>query len=50
MAFKGAMLFFDEPSVTATEHILMAAVVAEGTTTLLNVACEPHVQDLAQLC
>jgi UDP-N-acetylglucosamine 1-carboxyvinyltransferase len=45
--FRGAMLFFDEPSVTATEHILMAAVVAEGTTTLLNAASEPHVQDLA---
>jgi len=47
--FGGAMLFFDEPSVTATEHILMAAVVAEGTTTLLNAASEPHVQDLARL-
>ncbi len=44
-----AMLFFDEPSVTATEHILMAAVVAEGTTTLLNAASEPHVQDLGRL-
>jgi UDP-N-acetylglucosamine 1-carboxyvinyltransferase len=47
--FKGAMLFFDEPSVTATEHILMAAVVAKGTTTLLNAASEPHVQDLARM-
>jgi UDP-N-acetylglucosamine 1-carboxyvinyltransferase len=47
--FQGAMLFFDEPSVTATEHILMAAVVAEGTTTILNAASEPHVQDLARL-
>jgi UDP-N-acetylglucosamine 1-carboxyvinyltransferase len=47
--FRGAMLFFDEPSVTATEHILMAAVVAEGTTTLLNAASEPHVQDLARM-
>jgi UDP-N-acetylglucosamine 1-carboxyvinyltransferase len=47
--FQSAMLFFDEPSVTATEHILMAAVVAEGTTTLLNAASEPHVQDLAHL-
>ena len=44
-----AMLFFDEPSVTATEHILMAAVVAEGQTTLLNAASEPHVQDLCRL-
>ena len=47
--FKAAMLFFDEASVTATEHILMAAVLADGTTTLLNSAGEPHVQDLAQL-
>jgi UDP-N-acetylglucosamine 1-carboxyvinyltransferase len=44
-----AMLFFDEPSVTATEHILMAAVVAEGKTTLLNSASEPHVQDLGRM-
>jgi len=47
--FTGAVLFFDEASVTATEHILMAAVVAHGTTTLLNAASEPHVQDLARL-
>ena len=47
--FRGAILFFDEPSVTATEHILMAAVVAEGTTVLRNAASEPHVQDLARL-
>ncbi len=46
---QSAMLFFDEPSVTATEHILMAAVIAEGTTTLLNAASEPHVQDLARM-
>jgi len=44
---KGAILFFDEASVTATEHLMMAAVLAEGTTTLLNAASEPHVQDLA---
>ncbi len=46
---SGAMLFFDQASVTATEHILMAAVMAEGTTTLLNAASEPHVQDLARM-
>ncbi|MDG2333521.1 MAG: UDP-N-acetylglucosamine 1-carboxyvinyltransferase [Myxococcota bacterium] len=46
---SSAMLFFDEPSVTATEHIMMAAVVAEGTTTLLNAASEPHVQDLGRM-
>ncbi|MFK7896053.1 MAG: UDP-N-acetylglucosamine 1-carboxyvinyltransferase [Myxococcota bacterium] len=46
---KGAMLFFDEASVTATEHILMAAALADGTTTILNAASEPHVMDLATL-
>ena len=45
--FKGQDLFFDEASVTATEHILMAAVVAEGTTIIRNAASEPHVQNLA---
>ena len=46
---RGAVLFFDEASVTATEHILLVATLAEGTTTLRNVASEPHVQDLARL-
>lgn len=45
----GQHLFFDEASVTATEHILMAAVLAQGTTVLLNAASEPHVQDLLKL-
>ena len=45
---KGADIFLDEPSVTATENALMAAVLAEGTTTLRNAASEPHVQDLAK--
>ena len=44
---KGADVFLDEPSVTATENALMAAVAANGTTHLRNVASEPHVQDLA---
>lgn len=43
----GRELFLDEASVTATEQILMAAVCAEGRTTLYNAACEPHVADLA---
>jgi UDP-N-acetylglucosamine 1-carboxyvinyltransferase len=43
----GAELFFDEPSVTGTEHIMMAAAVSEGHTLIRNAACEPHVQDLA---
>ncbi len=46
---EGAMIFFDEASVTATEHILMAAALARGTTTILNAASEPHVMDLAKL-
>jgi UDP-N-acetylglucosamine 1-carboxyvinyltransferase len=45
---RGADVFLDEPSVTATENALMAAVAARGTTSLRNAACEPHVQDLAQ--
>ena len=44
---KGADVFLDEPSVTATENALAAAVAAEGTTVLRNAAGEPHVQDLA---
>lgn len=47
--FQGSDLFFDEASVTATEHILMAATVAEGKTIIRNAAGEPHVQDLAKL-
>lgn len=46
---EGAMIFFDEASVTATEHILMAAALAKGTTTILNAASEPHVMDLARM-
>jgi UDP-N-acetylglucosamine 1-carboxyvinyltransferase len=44
---RGADVFLDEPSVTATENALMAASIAHGTTTLRNAASEPHVQDLA---
>jgi UDP-N-acetylglucosamine 1-carboxyvinyltransferase len=45
--FKGADVFLDEPSVTATENALVAASSATGTTVLRNAASEPHVQDLA---
>lgn len=45
---RGADVFLDEPSVTATENALCAAVRAEGTTVLRNAASEPHVQDLAK--
>jgi UDP-N-acetylglucosamine 1-carboxyvinyltransferase len=44
----GKDLFLDEASVTATEHIMMTAVLAEGTTFIRNAAAEPHVQDLAE--
>jgi UDP-N-acetylglucosamine 1-carboxyvinyltransferase len=43
---RGADVFLDEPSVTATENALIAATAASGTTILRNAACEPHVQDL----
>ena len=46
---RGARLLLDEASVTATENILMAATLAQGTTTIFNAACEPHVQDLGAL-
>ncbi len=46
---RAANLLLDEASVTATENVLMAAVLAPGTTTLFNAACEPHVQDLCVL-
>lgn len=44
---RGADVFLDEPSVTATEQALTAAAAARGTTILRNAACEPHVQDLS---
>jgi UDP-N-acetylglucosamine 1-carboxyvinyltransferase len=45
---RGADVFLDEPSVTATENAIVAAAAAEGTTVLRNAASEPHVQDLAR--
>ena len=42
-------ILLDEASVTATENIIMAAVLAKGTTSLYNTACEPHVQDLCRM-
>ncbi len=45
----GTRIFLDEPSVTATENAVMAAVLARGTTVLENAAAEPHVQDLCRL-
>jgi UDP-N-acetylglucosamine 1-carboxyvinyltransferase len=46
---QGARVVFDLPTVTGTENIMMAAVLAEGRTDILNAAREPHVQDLARL-
>lgn len=46
---RGAPVVLDEASVTATENVLMAAVLAEGETTIFNAACEPHVRDLGLL-
>ena len=43
---KGATLFLDEPSVTATENAIMASIFASGSTVIKNAASEPHVQDL----
>src|SRR3712207_5497577 len=45
---KGAEVVFEYPSVTATENVMMAAVLADGITIIENGACEPEVVDLAQ--
>lgn len=45
----GADIFLDEASVTATENALMATALARGESVIRNAACEPHVQDLANL-
>ncbi|MFW6079280.1 MAG: UDP-N-acetylglucosamine 1-carboxyvinyltransferase [Gemmatimonadota bacterium] len=45
----GADVFLDEPSVTATENAIMAAVLARGTTRIRNAAAEPHVQNLCRV-
>lgn len=45
----GARILLDEASVTATENLVMAAVLANGRTTLRNAACEPHVEDLCRM-
>jgi UDP-N-acetylglucosamine 1-carboxyvinyltransferase len=46
---RAAEVFMDEPSVMATENALLAAALTPGTTVMGNVACEPHVQDLARM-
>lgn len=45
----GAYMLLDEASVTGTANIIMAAVLAEGTTTIYNAACEPYIQQLCHL-
>jgi UDP-N-acetylglucosamine 1-carboxyvinyltransferase len=46
---KGCYMLLDEPSVTGTANILMAAVMAEGITTIYNAACEPYLQQLCKM-
>jgi UDP-N-acetylglucosamine 1-carboxyvinyltransferase len=46
---KGCYMLLDEASVTGTANIVMAAVLAHGTTTIYNAACEPYVQQLCRL-
>jgi UDP-N-acetylglucosamine 1-carboxyvinyltransferase len=46
---KGCFMLLDEPSVTGTANILMAAVLANGTTTIYNAACEPYIQQLCKM-
>ena len=47
-SLAGKPMFLDEASVTATENAIMAAVLADGETTIYNAAAEPHVQDLCR--
>ena len=46
---QGTTMLLDEPSVTGTANILMAAVMAKGTTTIYNAACEPYLQQLCKM-
>ena len=46
---RAGQIFMDEPSVMATENVLMAAALTPGETVIGNAACEPHVQDLARM-
>ena len=46
---KGTYMLLDEASVTGTANIIMASVLAEGTTTIYNAACEPYIQQLCHL-
>ncbi len=46
---KGCYMLLDEASVTGTANIIMGAVLAEGTTTIYNAACEPYIQQLCRM-
>ena len=46
---KGAYILLDEASVTGTANVVMAAVLAKGTTTIYNAACEPYLQQLCKM-
>lgn len=46
---KGAYMLLDEASVTGTANIIMASVMAKGTTTIYNAACEPYIQQLCRM-
>lgn len=46
---KAATMLLDEPSVTGTANIIMAAVLAQGTTVIYNAACEPYIQQLCKM-
>jgi len=46
---KGSYMHLDEASVTGTANIIMASVMAEGTTTIYNAACEPYIQQLCKM-
>lgn len=46
---KGSYMLLDEASVTGTANLVMAAVLAQGTTTIYNAACEPYIQQLCHL-
>ena len=46
---RGTYMLLDEASVTGTANIIMTAVLAQGTTTIYNAACEPYIQQLCQM-
>jgi UDP-N-acetylglucosamine 1-carboxyvinyltransferase len=46
---QGCYMMLDEPSVTGTANVVMASVLAQGTTTIYNAACEPYLQQLCKM-